>query len=339
MRFWMMLLLALTLGSVGAFFHLHQLIILDGINCTYAAFTLSGLFVLFVSAVWFHSSGNHDFDIIVASESIVAFGIASLTGGIVVGLSQALEVDVFANMDKEQIGKLATPFLEGIAIAAIAPIFAAILRNMGAAATAGSAAGGLGSAISGMTEDFKKMAELVAALTKQVSDLKDATRTSSHSMGDFGAKIKEYTEQLKTALFEAQSKIKGMGEAAEVTRASIHSLGTVLAGIKAPMDDIKHLSTSLSSIKERSEQLKDALGEAQTQVKEMATASNATGTSIRNLGTSISQIKTSSDAIKDLGTSLGKLNYETAQTANELKGLQKIIARFEGFIGHDRRAA
>src|SRR5258708_34431828 len=78
MRFWMMLLLALTLGSVGAFFHLHQLIILDGINCTYAAFTLSGLFVLFVSAVWFHSSGNHDFDIIVASERIVAFGIASL---------------------------------------------------------------------------------------------------------------------------------------------------------------------------------------------------------------------------------------------------------------------
>jgi hypothetical protein len=50
-------------------------------------------------------------------------------------------------------------------------------------------------------------------------------------------------------------------------------------------------------------------------------------------------IKTNSDAIKDLGAVLGKLKSETAQTANQLEGLQKIIARFEGFIGRDRRVA
>jgi methyl-accepting chemotaxis protein len=337
MRFSVMLLLALALGFAGGALHPQQLIILHGVNITYAVFILSGLFVLFFSAAFFYRSQTEGFDIVVASESIVAFGIASLTGGVVVGLSQALGVDDFARIGKEQIVSISTPFLEGVFTAATAPILAAVLRNIDSGFTAGTGTGPAG--ISGMTEDFKKMADLISALTKQVSELKEATKGSSTSMAGFGSEIKKHSDLLKEALTAAQTEIKTMGKAAGETRTSIQNLGTALSGIKAPVDDIKNLSTSLSSIAERSGQLKVTLVDANTHIKEMAAASKDTGSSIKTLGTSISDIGKNSEAIKTLGSSLGKLKTETNETATVLEGLRRIIAKFEGFIAHDRRAA
>src|SRR5208337_5019990 len=77
MRFWMVLLFALALATAGGFLHQHQLMVYDGVNITYVVFILSGLILLFLSALILNRSNGGNFDIVVASESIVAFGIAS----------------------------------------------------------------------------------------------------------------------------------------------------------------------------------------------------------------------------------------------------------------------
>jgi len=340
MRFWMVLLFALALATAGGFLHQHQLMVYDGVNITYVVFILSGLILLFLSALILNRSNGGNFDIVVASESIVAFGIASLTGGVVVGLSQALVVDDFAKIGKGEIGNIAMPFLEGVFIAATAPILAAVLRNIDSHSGEPSLFPGVeATTVPGMNEDIKKMVELISALTKQISELQEATKASGYSMEGFRTKINEHTDQLKAAFIEASAEIKGMAASAGEARGSIQKLGTALSAINAPVDQMIKLSTSLSTITVDSEQLKLALVEAQTHIKGMATASNAAVNSIKNLGTNISDIRSSSDAMKDVSASFGKLKSETEKTAMVLDGLRKIIASFEGFIGRDRRAA
>lgn len=335
MRFGLLLFVALALGVVGGYFHLQHLVIIRGVNSTYAVFILSGLLVLFFGAMLFHLSKSDKFDIIVASESIVAFGIASLTGGVVVGLSHALSVGDFAKIANEQIWGIAAPFLEGMFTAAVAPILAAVLRNIDSTSASGRGVDFL----PGAGEDFKKMAELASALTKQLAALQEATKASSLSMAGFGRDLKAHVEQLNVTLLEARTQLKGMGDAANETREFIRTLGTILSALKVPADELKTLATSLSSVPAEAQRFKTALAEAQGRTAEMAAVLTSAGNAIRTFGSGLSSIRVSPDAIKDLGGSLGKLKSETEQAVVRLAELSRLIARFQGFIAHDRRGS
>ena len=309
MRFSLILLGALSLGIAGGFGHVWYPIIFHGINITYAGAVVSGILLLFLSAILFSLKGWH-IDIVVASESIVAYGIASLTGGVAIGLTQVSHLleEKSPALDSAQIWWAATPFIEGIFIAAIAPILAAVLRNMASEPDVALAHGG---AVANVLPDLDKLLEV----GNQLAAFKSAMATTVESMTLLNQETGKYNSELSSA----KDSMKGMNAAAR-------NLHDVSGKLKAHLEVIAGLGDTVLTIsnklpKDKAESLAEQLTAARNSIKGM-------GEAAQNAKSSIAQL-----------SGFGALNKEVGETVKLLRGLQQIIASFQGFIGRDRRAA
>jgi hypothetical protein len=361
MRFSIVLLLALVMGITGGVYHSQRWVPYDVFNLTYGAFVLTGILLLVLFAALSQRLKLGRVDIAAASESIVAYGIASLTGGIGIGLSQAVRVG-FKNLETDQMIAIATPFVEGVFIAAIAPVLAAFLRNIDGE-SAGPITASAAPTLSGMTTGLKGMSDAISSLTKQISEFGQVTKVSSDAVEALGKHVKEQGERLKTTLLEAQTQIKGMASAADSAGGSMKDLHSAFAGLKAPGDDIKTLGNSVASlarqvsvlqdaaagstesmeslgkqVREHGNRLKAALQEAESSVQGMTASSDGATRSLKTLGVSLADIKASSEDVRGLGDAFSALKTQTDETARVLKGLRDILAKFRNFIGRDRAA-
>lgn len=99
---------------------------------TFLIVGLGGLGLLLILALWFHSRNPKSFDVIIAAETIVVYGIANLILGLVSGVGMFYRGGFFSEggFSVELIPRLSQPFLEGLLVAGIAPLSAAILRNL-----------------------------------------------------------------------------------------------------------------------------------------------------------------------------------------------------------------
>jgi multisubunit Na+/H+ antiporter MnhG subunit len=275
MRFTFFLLAALIIGCCGGFAHIAFADKVGEPNLIYLVAIAGSLTFLFLGAIALHKMKDPSFSMVVAAETIVAYGIASLTGGVALGLTQALKMDWAASLvTPDHITRIATPFVEGILIAALAPLLAAALRNID------SASGGVISkpdsegSIPELESRVKEIAQAVAGLNAEISKLsttlinhidqfEKAAKASTNAIEQVGSQLKEQTGFLRAALQETQAEIKGIGAAAGSSREALHGLGSQVTA----------------------------------------------------------------------------LNGSTEQATKLLDGLGRIIARFEGFISRDRKAA
>jgi len=194
----------------------------------------------------YHHERTSGFDPIVAAETIVAFGVASLILGLVAGLWSLLQApNGLAQLNDNTLQEVSKPFLEGLATAGLAPLVAMYLRISVAESEAladptGDAAS-LGRAMSDLTR------ELIKAQAS-VTDLQGCMAATVVATSGFASSMGSETERLKLALLESQANIKSFGEAALSSRGEVSSLADETTRLKTASADASTLLEALAKL-------------------------------------------------------------------------------------------
>lgn len=204
------------------------------------------LIVLSGAAVSYHDNNRPGFDPVVAAETIVAFGVTSLILSLVSAAYPLFVGRAIGDLFKTGgLGKIATPFLEGLATAGLAPLFAMILRNRVAEAEGtGDAVGdltGLARAMAGLT---REMDAARASMTELQVSLKSAS-VSTKALAD---NVQTEAERLKLVLLEAQAELKGLSGAASSSRTEVGELASETAKLKSSMTENGVLLAALAKL-------------------------------------------------------------------------------------------
>ena len=171
------------------------------------------LLALWLQAVNLHRRRVPGFDVIVAAETIVAFGIMSL----ILGLPIVTGIGALDIASPGALGQLALPFLVGLGTAGVAPFFAMLLRNQSAE----------DDAIVDPVGDASDLAKAMGALRKELVDV-EKTMKSFHETAARPSNLADVvdteTGRLKIALLEGQSGVRSLGAAAETGSQQVSKL-------------------------------------------------------------------------------------------------------------------
>lgn len=210
------------------------------------------LIFLFLSSLRLRKNKATGFDVLVASETIIAFGIVSLVLGLVVGVYQAMSIDeesiVFSTAT---IRILASPFVEGLFTAALAPVLAMVLRQINHADTVASGVTG-GDPVT-MTAD----------LTNDFKELADQIKSATHEMNALCGVIANSANDYKTALGRVNSALMGLGSTVE---GEIDPLKSALSGGSKELEEFRK---GISSGKGMFDDLQDSSKKTSETLSEM----------------------------------------------------------------------
>lgn len=204
------------------------------------------LVMLSTTAVRFHKENRPGFDPVVAAETIVAFGVTSLILSLVSAAYPLLTGEALDNIfKKEGVMRVATPFLEGLATAGLAPLFAMVLRNRVAELD------GAGDAVGDVTSMTRAMAGLTREMENArsgMTELQTALKAASVSTKSLADNVQTEAERLKLVLLEAQGELKGFSGAAGAGRSEVGGLATETAKLKSSMTDTGVLMDALAKL-------------------------------------------------------------------------------------------
>lgn len=190
----------------------------------YAGSALLGLFWLTVAAVRTRRRGEANFDMIVAAESLIAFGILSLLLGLglsIMLLATGLEMGGGVVRDLEP---LLLPIGEGLIATAVATILANVLRQLevvryGAEASAPPLAGAtpeeLGQRLAGLSGRLETTTQhlerLALAFRKGADEYAAAVQRLEAASSGLGARVEQESTGLGRALEEAGRHVRAFG--------------------------------------------------------------------------------------------------------------------------------
>ena len=180
------------------------------------------LLALWLQAVNLHRRRVPGFDVIVAAETIVAFGIMSLILGLAVALLPIVTgIGALDIASPGALGQLALPFLVGLGTAGVAPFFAMLLRNQSAE----------DDAIVDPVGDASDLAKAMGALRKELVDVEKTMKSFHETAASAGRAtsnladvVDTETGRLKIALLEGQSGVRSLGAAAETGSQQVSKL-------------------------------------------------------------------------------------------------------------------
>lgn len=208
------------------------------------------LAMLAFAAVRAHEQRAPGFDVIVAAETIVAFGVMSLIFSLAAALAPlftgARQLDV--NSIKS-LQSSALPFLEGLATAGVAPLVAMLVRNLAVEKDA----------LANPTGDVTDLAQALGALTSEVrqahsaiGELGSAVAAAVRSTTGFAEAVKEEANGLAVALGAAEARVRSLGEATSggadqvaSLRAELEQLTTSSTGARTMLDTLAQVIESV----------------------------------------------------------------------------------------------
>ena len=131
MRFLYHALIAILIFGAGIALTLASTDPTDESHYYFLAGSLGAEFWLAFAAIYLRAKRLPRFDMIVASESIIAFGIFALICGVVIAATFTLQrVDLTHGLSLDVLEPLLTPFAEGLIAAGVAPLLATMLRHI-----------------------------------------------------------------------------------------------------------------------------------------------------------------------------------------------------------------
>ncbi len=273
MSFSKIVLMAVVITTVGGFQSYF------GIGISYFLFSISGLVLLFAGALHFFYINKSDFDVLVASESIVGFGVASLVGGVVVSLllflnKFSIETPASSSWSQQDTVNLIRPFLEGLSIAALAPLLAIFLRNLESEQNksaihfdAVDLSHHVKSTSSNLTQLNSEIGSLTLALKKQAAEVEKAAAAASKATAGLGSAIVQDMKHLQDALMAARAEIKGIGDAAQNARVSVNEFGSGTETAKRAVSKCAIEITNMKEAATQSTTLLDGLAKLIASVK------------------------------------------------------------------------
>lgn len=192
---------------------------------------VAALFYLRWRAIQFLRAHRADFDAVIAAEMIVAFGVLSLILGITSAVaplflgSATLKVD-----DLATLGTLATPFLEGLATAGLAPFFAVLLRieahEIESAFNTSVDMTSLGTATRDLTREIRTTLAAIRDLQASARDATLAAHLLAHEVRDDAGK-------LAAAFAAGEAQLKQLGAAAQTSGAEVARLANETTRLNA----------------------------------------------------------------------------------------------------------
>jgi hypothetical protein len=193
-----------------------------------------------------HRAREAGFDAIIAAETVVAFGIMSLIFGLVGGVAPLfVNAGSGGSFDRESLTALAVPFLEGLATAGMAPIFAVVLRTRTSEADGTVDASGDVAALARATADLAKQLRAANAasgdLISSITSIAASTRTMA---GEMAAE----TTNMRTVLHESQAHLKALALAAQSGGAEVGRLANETQRLSGSAKEAGVLLDALSTL-------------------------------------------------------------------------------------------
>jgi len=199
---------------------------------------------------------TRQFNLTVAAETLVAFGVLSL----VVGLGSAimLAVDRFQatrTIEIEDLTAVTTVFIEGLFTAAVCPMLAMFIRireaHLRIIEAGGPEMDAAARAADALTNQLKnvttQLAALNTALEKEVKTFQTAAADVSGAARVMAENLWTESKRAKEALQRVESGATSLGDAAEKTGAATTRLGTDLTKLTKSASETKALLDALSN--------------------------------------------------------------------------------------------
>ncbi len=229
----------------------------------YAAGSVGGLLWLARAAFVLRKRGAERFDMIVASESIIAFGIFSLVLGLVMSLNFASNVALeLSELTLANLRPLLVPFLEGLCAAAVAPALATVLRQYDALTSAeeGELIGG--SALPGGSGFFKRLEVLDERLSRAVAGtealatsceegakrIEAAVETLADSTAGLGQTIAAQQARFAESATSSEAELASLGRSLAESRGALEALTGETRALKAAASEGTALLNGLAKL-------------------------------------------------------------------------------------------
>jgi methyl-accepting chemotaxis protein len=222
---------------------------------------LGGLGVLLILALALHSTNPKKFDVVIAAETIVVYGIANLILGLVSGVAMFYQGGFFSEggFRAELIPRLSQPFLEGLLVAGIAPLSAAILRNL---AIDQDGADGIDFELlraesDNLTTSMKRAAtqiDVLSGAAEQSSAVLNASITRAAEAADrFASDFTTKFDGIEDAVGELTKSVEGMASRLGTSVDQFAGLGENLKALKTKAAEAAEMLETLSAAIEKVE--------------------------------------------------------------------------------------
>lgn len=220
-----------------------------------------GLGLMLYLALSLQSRDPHHFNIVVASETIVVYGIANLIVGLVSAVGMVYAGGYFANggFDTELIPLLSQPFLEGLLIAGIAPLGAAILRNLAVEPEEemGIDLDGLRKASDGLAKSMKKagvQVEALSAVTERGSvNLESSIRRAVSAASSFADDFNSNFGGLERTVDKLATNVSALVSNLEASTETLKGVSGNFDNLKQKTREATEMLETLSTVIERVE--------------------------------------------------------------------------------------
>ena len=229
----------------------------------YAVGSVGGLIWLTITAFSLRRRGEGAFDMVVAAEAIIAFGIFSLVLGLVMSLNFATQAaPALDELSLETLRPLTIPFLEGLCAAAVAPALATILRQYDALSGTEEEAVMAGSPVAGGSGFFQRLEALEQGMTRAVegaerlatvcesgaAKVETALGKLSESTDGLGDSIKSETERLAGAAKGGAVGLQELTAKAGESKTALEALTTETQAFKEAAAESTTLLTGLADL-------------------------------------------------------------------------------------------
>jgi hypothetical protein len=204
------------------------------------------IILLSMIAINYYKKRRLGFDVIVAAETIVAFGVASLIFSLVSAIYPLVMDHGLANvLDGNRLIQVATPFLEGLATAGVAPLGAMFLRNRvseldGSVDPVGDA-DGLSRAMNSLTAELVRGHKAAIDLNSSLTDAAVTTKALANVLRAEG-------DSLQTQLTSLGTQIASFGTAAKSGHDSLTSFGAAVNSAKTSLTETTRLLNALAEL-------------------------------------------------------------------------------------------
>lgn len=235
--------LQVLLASIAA--HIIQIVTQTVLPLLFVV-NVAALFYLRARAQRYLRAGRSDFDAVIAAEMIVAFGVLSLILGITAAVTPLfIGTATLAVADLSALAGIATPFLEGLATAGLAPFFAVLLRIE---AHEAEAAFDSGADLSGLAAATHDLTREVRGAFKAMRQLGEGLQLATGASTQLAHRLDVDLDRIAASLAQSETRVTLLATAAETSTTHITRLADEASRLNAAASEAGTMLAALGDL-------------------------------------------------------------------------------------------
>jgi len=220
---------------------------------------------LAVAAISLRSKRLANFDMIVASELIIALGILALICGIIIAvIFTSQSIDISRGLSFETLRPLLTPFAEGLFAAGFAPVLATLLRQI-EVLKYGVEHEDAAASKDAVHAELQTLRNEVHATTESFKNLAAACERSQAIFENSAASLDSSTDACTAGMAKIQTALGDLGSVVEAAGDGFQSgIGNITARLKDHESQLSRSTQEMNELAEATRRFKAATEEGTT---------------------------------------------------------------------------